>query len=397
VAVAKGAKRPYSQLRPVLLPFQRLLVGFGGKRGSEDRAIFQLFSNGLKSQRDEWVYDPDLSTLESKMRFMVDTYEAVRKGDGSTQRDAIKWDRELERYLAMNVRKSYDAELMREAAFRPFTKRWLYLDLHFNGMTYQLPIMFPLGETNQVISFSGTNFRSGYCVFSANGPVDLHFGAAADAYQIASRYRYTPSGERIDNITDWAVATFTARYGKGAGITRDGIFAYVYAALHDPVWRDTYAINLKRDFPRIPLHPGFARWADWGQRLLDLHIGYETVDPWPVLRTDTPDARARAAGVSPRVILKSDPSAGTVTLDSETVLSGIPAAAWSYRLGNRTAIDWVLDQHKEKTPRDPTIRARFNTYRFADHKERVADLLARVVRVSVDTVAIVDELSRAPR
>ena len=96
-------------------------------------------------------------------------------------------------------------------------------------------------------------------------------------------------------------------------------------------------------------------------------------------------------------MLKSDPAAGTVTLDSETVLSGIPAAAWDYRLGNRSAIDWVLDQHREKTPKDPMIRAKFNTYRFADHKDRVADLLARVVRVSVETMGIVAEIAAARR
>ncbi len=129
----------------------------------------------------------------------------------------------------------------------------------------------------------------------------------------------------------------------------------------------------------------------------DLHIGYEALEPWPVARTDTPDIRARAAGVSPKVILKSDPAAGTITLDSETRLSGIPAVAWDYRLGNRSGLDWVLDQHKEKTPRDPTIRARFNTYRFADHKARVADLLARVARVSVETMGLVAAMRNAAR
>jgi predicted helicase len=105
------------------------------------------------------------------------------------------------------------------------------------------------------------------------------------------------------------------------------------------------------------------------------------VEPWPVTRRDTPDDRARAAGLAPRVILKSDPTAGTVTLDSETVLSGIPAAAWDYRLGNRSAIDWVLDQHNERKPKDPTIREKFNTYRFADYKEAVVDLLDAVDRI----------------
>ena len=75
----------------------------------------------------------------------------------------------------------------------------------------------------------------------------------------------------------------------------------------------------------------------------------------------------------------------------------MPPEAWQYRLGNRSALEWVLDQHKERTPKDPTIRARFNTYRFADHKEEVIDLLCRVTRVSVETVAITEAMRRLPR
>ncbi len=171
-------------------------------------------------------------------------------------------------------------------------------------------------------------------------------------------------------------------------LTKDAIFHYVYGVLHDPLYREKYAQNLKRDFPRLPFYPDFWRWADWGERLMALHIGYETVEPWPLERRDIPDTKARAAGVSPRVILRADRDAGIITLDSETTLSGIPKEVWDYRLGNRAALDWILDQHKEKTPKDPTIREKFNTYRFADYKEKVVDLLMRVTRVSVETVAI---------
>lgn len=86
-----------------------------------------------------------------------------------------------------------------------------------------------------------------------------------------------------------------------------------------------------------------------------------------------------------------------VVVDSETQLGGIPAEAWAYRLGNRSAIDWVLDQHKEKKIKDPTVAAKFNTYRFADYKESMIDLLGRVVRVSVETVRITEEMKAARR
>jgi len=131
--------------------------------------------------------------------------------------------------------------------------------------------------------------------------------------------------------------------------------------------------------------------------LLDLHIGYESVEPWPLTRTDTPDERAEKAGLSPKPALKADKDAGTITLDSETSLSGIPEECWDYKLGNRSGLEWILDQYKERTPRDPTIREKFNTYRFTDYREEVIDLILRVTRVSVETIQITDAMSKAKR
>jgi len=185
--------------------------------------------------------------------------------------------------------------------------------------------------------------------------------------------------------------------GKGRAISKDAIFHYVYAVLHDPLYREKYAQNLKREFPRIAFYADFWRWADWGATLMGLHIGYESVEPWPLARTDTTDAKAAAAGLKPKPILRADHEHGIIILDSETLLSGAPPEAWAYKLGDRCALEWILDQHKEKTPKDPTIREKFNTYRFADYKEKVVDLLMRVARVSVETMAIVEAMRAAAR
>ena len=115
-------------------------------------------------------------------------------------------------------------------------------------------------------------------------------------------------------------------------------------------------------------------------------------EPWPLERIDTVDERARKAGLAPKALLRANKESGNIQLDSETQLRGVPAEAWIYKLGNRSALEWILDQHKEKTPKDPTIREKFNTYRFADHKEKVVDLLKRVTRVSVETMKIIDSM-----
>ena len=184
---------------------------------------------------------------------------------------------------------------------------------------------------------------------------------------------------------------------KSRPITKQAIFHYCYAVLHDPMYRDKYAQNLKREFPRIPLYPDFWQWAAWSEALMQLHIGYETVAPFALTRTDVPDEKARAAGMPPKAMLRGDVATGSIALDSETTLRGVPAAAWRYKLGNRSALEWVLDQYKEKKPKDPTIREKFDTYRFCDYKDKVIDLLARVATVSVETLRITDAMAKAER
>ena len=135
----------------------------------------------------------------------------------------------------------------------------------------------------------------------------------------------------------------------------------------------------------------------WGEELMNLHIGYEKLAPAKVRRADKVDEKLKETGASPKVILKADKEAGRIVLDSETTLSEVPAEAWEYKLGNRCALEWILDQYKEKKPKDPTIREKFNTYRFADYKEKVIDLLLRVTAVSVRTVEITKAMGKAVR
>ena len=190
---------------------------------------------------------------------------------------------------------------------------------------------------------------------------------------------------RVSNITQWGLRQFHEHYGDD-DISSEDVFAYVYAMLHDPAYRERYEIDLRREFPRVYFQDDFDWWAQQGRELLDLHLEFETAESWPLERNEKD-------GVTPtRAILRADKERGVITLDEQTTLAGIPAAAWEYRLGSRSALEWVLDQYKERKPRDPTIRERFNTYRFADHKERVVALIGRVCTVSTFTTGIVNEL-----
>ena len=395
------------------------------KTAGKERAIFKLFSLGVVTARDEWVYDESHTYLSQKVRALIDAYTADmdrlkhvpdRTSLTSELNTSIKWSRATKRDLANGVPYRFEAGRIITANYRPFVKHQLYFDGHLNEMRNMTTHIF--GEsgrgTNSSIVFTDAGSQKPFMAQAIDTVHDYHYVGAAAAAVAFPIERVDAEGKRHDNITDWALKQFTVHYkteapspqpspsGRGSNtaarkITKEAIFHYCYAVLHDPLYREKYAQNLKREFPRIPFYADFWQWAAWGEALMALHIGYEQVEPFALTRIDTPDEKARAAGLPPKAILRADADSGSITLDSETTLRGIPADAWLYKLGNRSALDWVLDQYKEKKPKDPTIREKFDTYRFADYKEKVIDLLMRVTTVSVETVRMTQAMRARSR
>jgi predicted helicase len=255
-------------------------------------------------------------------------------------------------------------------------------------MRYQLTNLYE--NKNFVIAFSGTSSSKPFSTLITDTPYCYDL---LEKTQCLPLYRYDKNGNRIENITDWGLQQFVKHYNKGINplvITKQDIFHYVYAVLHHPAYRKKYELNLKREFPRIPFYDNFHQWAAWGEQLMNLHIHYETAEPYP-LRITNYELRD---GVIPKPKLKANKEAGVIILDEQTELHDIPAEAWNYKLGNRSALEWILDQYQEKKSNDPTIAEQFDTYRFADYKDEVIVLLQRVCTVSVETMKIVEEMNR---
>ncbi|MHB1144049.1 MAG: type ISP restriction/modification enzyme [Thiobacillus sp.] len=377
----------------------------GTTKSTQEKAIFKSYALGINTARDDWLYDFDLNALTDKAEYLVDQYNK-HSPMATTFDESIKWSEALKLRLKASKKATFNFSSARPVTYRPFTPRHLFDSPVFIDRRSGIDEFYPTGleQTNPLICMIGISTPKPFSVLGSGVPVDLHVIGAGSGASYFPVYRHSKTGERIDNITDWALKQFTAHYkpetgsGKGAKkITKEAIFHYCYAVLHDPLYREKYAQNLKREFPRIPFHADFWQWAAWGEALMALHIGYEQVAPFALTRTDTPDDKTRAAGLSPKALLRADPEAGSIALDSETTLRGIPAEAWLYKLGNRSALDWVLDQYKEKKPKDPTIREKFDTYRFADYKEKVIDLLMRVTTVSVETVRMTQAMRTVAR
>ena len=372
----------FDQLLPLANRETKFAKGF-----NEEMAVFSLFAMGISTNRDEWVYDFDVGNLRDKALFFADKYNELLDNGDDSDMPVIKWSRDLRNEFRRGRRIVYNDGNRIQSLHRPFVVRQHFADFTMNDvLTKNHYEMFgdDLRGSNQVVCFSGIASNKPFQTLAVKQPSSLDL---LEKTQCLPLYRYTADGERVSNITEWGLRQFREHYGTDA-ITAGDIFAYTYAMLHDPAYRQQYEIDLRHDFPRVYFQDDFAWWAQKGRGLLDLHLGFETAEPWPLERLDQD-------GVTPkRAILRADNERGVITLDEQTTLHGVPTEAWEYRLGNRSALEWVLDQYKERKPRDPTIRERFNTYRFADHKERVIDLLGRVCAVSAFTTTIVGELSQ---
>jgi predicted helicase len=206
--------------------------------------------------------------------------------------------------------------------------------------------------TNKIIAVN-TNKRE-FNVLVTSIIANNHFNGDS---QCLPFFRYDREGNQTDNITDWGLRQFTDYY-KDPTITREEIFHYTYAVLHNPTYRKKYGLNLKRDFPRLPFYDDFRKWAGWGNALMSLHINYETVEPWPLEQHDF-DVKAEAKRQKDafgnveepegefarkpkvKVKLKANKAKGVIEIDELTFLSGVPAEAWEYKLGNRSAIGFM--------------------------------------------------------
>jgi predicted helicase len=367
------------------------------KAGKSQEAVFELFSRGIVSNRDEWVYDFSQDNLEDKIRFCIDVYQQTLQDKDYRYKEQIKWDEELSRYAARKINKDFEINSIVKSLYRPYTKQYLYFDKHFNGRTYKwFNIWNALDSENYYISLPGIGSSKSFQSLVTNKITCLD---CLEKTQCLPLYRYDERGNRIENITDWGLQQFHNHYFRGDSriaptITKLDIFHYTYAVLHNPAYRQKYEQNLKRDFPRIPFYDNFRQWVAWGRRLMDLHINYETIEPYNLKRIDieSPLTPLTKRGTNPKVKLKAEKDKGTIILDTDTSLHGVPPEAWDYKLGNRSALEWILNQYKEKKPKDKAIAEKFNTYRFADYKEEVIDLIQRVCTVSVETMNIIKQM-----
>ena len=372
-----------------------------GTKGTVVDTIFKTYSNGVSTGRDAWAYNFNRNVLVENVERMFGTYNLetirwIQRVDLNSNIDdfvisddeKIKWSETLKRNLHRGKGADFSTENVRRSLYRPFTKSNLYFDRMMNERVYLFPSIFPIAEIeseNQVICVSNIGGRADFWCYLTNIIPNLTI-TAIDGNQCFPFYTYDEDGtNRQENITDWALAQFRDHYGDDT-ITKWDIFHYTYGLLHHPNYREKYQANLKRDLPHIPFAEDFWGFANAGVTLANLHVNYESCLKYEKLRhIETP-----GMPIDWRVDkMKLSKDKTQLKYNDYLTLDGIPVETYDYHLGNRSALEWVIDQYRVKTDKRSGI---VNDPNRADQPRYIVDLIARVINVSLKTVELVKSL-----
>ena len=396
--------------------------------------LFGLASNGLETKRDVWVFNTSAPALRERIyaqiAFYNDQAQKQRKDSGWPERipTRFKWEAKAERAARRGKLIEVNEAGFGVSLYRPFFRQHLYLDRSLNNSVHRIFDIFPSPKQRvpQIVieyKLRVAGRVPGILAVDAVPDVACAGGASGQATFTFPRYVYDSAAEnenssifsvvtrgdrrssaitaRHDNITDQALAIYQARYG--ADVTADHIFAYVYGILHSPDYRERYATDLARMLPRIPevtTTEAFYAFAEAGQDLLDLHIGYEEVEPYPLEERWGSDA---PADDKRWYVRKKMDWAGTskekdysaIVVNEWLTLGGIPEEAHRYVVGPRSALKWLFDRYWVRTDKDSGIVNDPNDWGLElqpPQPDYIATLVKRVVTVSVETMRIVDGL-----
>ena len=366
-------------------------------KGITNDVIFKIYSLGVSTNRDAWSRNYNSIELSRNIGRMIETYNnEVVKWDRRITKETelddflnidntkICWSEALKRNLLSGKTTEFDEKNIRISLYRPFTKSYLYFHRMMTERVYVNPSIFPTTETeaeNLILCVAGIGNRKGFgCLVSNKIPtLDLSF----EKNQGFPFYIYDEDGSnRRENITDWALNAFQTQY-KDDTITKWDIFHYNYGLLHHPEYREKYQANLKRDLPHIPYVKDFWGFANAGARLAEIHVNYESqpeYDPLKLIQNPDVPLNWRVE----KMKLSKDKT--SLVYNDFLTIDGIPPKALEYRLGTRSALEWIVNQYCVKTDKRSGI---VNDPNRENDPQYIVRLIGQVITVSLETVDIV--------
>lgn len=408
-------------------------ISMGGKKDKTGTFIFDTFARGLETARDAWCYNSSGRRLERQVRASIThfnqklaQYRAELERDPSLSPDTytadapreISWSRSLRNDFARQREIHFSEGQIVHSTYRPFYRQWLYFGRRMNNVIGQIPLLFPDQKKNRVICVPGRGGDKGFSAFLVDSIPDLNLAPAMGGYQcfpltlyeedtVGNDDLFSVNGDEESSyrarhgITDAGLAHFQKAYPDQT-ITKDDIFYYTYGLLHSEDYRRRFADNLTKELPRIPCvkkATDFWAFVEAGRRLGDLHINYESVEPYPVtlkqgdLSLATIDDPVKFFRVEKMAFGKGK-DRSTISYNSNITLIDVPLEAYDYIVNGKPAIDWVMERQAVKVDKDSGIVNDANDYanETVGDPRYPYDLLRRVITVSIETMKIVRAL-----
>lgn len=399
--------------------FEKYIV-FGDKKKNKN-VVFNKYTAGVITNRETWVYSFSKNKLIEQVSSMLGFYNKEvekYKKESKNQTDVklesliskdpkkIKWDQGLMDNASKCRKIKFENDSVRIGLYRPFFKQNLYFDKNLNWSRYQLPSILPTKNSkNFLICISGSGGTKDFsCVITDNIPDrQMQFnGQCFPLYYFEEQDKSTPSlfqnsedkYVRKDGVSDFIIDRVRKQYGAN-NITKEDIFYYVYGILHSPDYRNTFANDLKKMLPRLPLVEDvrdFWAFSKAGRKLGDLHVNYEEVPPYENVKVS--GTQHGKYEVTKMKFLAKDKK-DTVIYNDYIKLENIPAKAYEYVVNGKSAIEWILERYQIKTDKASGITNNPNDWGKEHKKPRyILDLLLSVINLSVQTVDIVNGLPK---
>ena len=383
---------------------KHLAIGDKSTKGKPDtKAIFTLFTLGVATGRDAWIYNYSLASLESNISRSIDFFNTQA---GLTELDydptKFSWGRQQKKDAERGKRYYFTPTSVITAVYRPFCKRHGYIQRDMINMMYQTAKLFPTSQhKNVVISIPGSGIRKPFSCFISNAVLDLNSQDAGaqcfPLYWYEERDADAPmldlgleandgDYKRHDGISNFGLKQFRAAYGDPK-IGKEDIFYYVYGLLHSTEYRTRFENDLKKELPRIPFAKDFWTFSKAGRKLAELHLNYETIEPWPVKEESHGNFRVSKMRFPKKGIRH------TIIYNDTCTLSEIPEEAYEYIVNGKSAIEWLMERYAVTTDKDSGIVNDPNDWCTEQGDPRyIIDLVKRIIRVSMETMDIIKSL-----
>jgi predicted helicase len=384
----------------------------GCKNINTQLAIYDVYSCGLKTNRDVWMYNYSRRDLSCNMKKMIETYNSMVNGTMNGDRNSknlISWTVNLKNHLNRGIKHKH-SEDFREIMYRPFSKEYLYYSTPFIERPSQIPKIFPTSNhENIVISVMGVGARQNFSSLATSCIPDFHLHDTGQCFPL---YWYSKTENamtaslvgadehgyvRHDAITDWALETFQKHF-KDDRVSKEDIFWYIYGILSSTEYKTKYGSDLKKMLPRIPFAQDFWAFSLAGRSLGSLHLEYETVEPYPLEeRASALLMGADAFKVQKMAYPKKNgkPDKTKIVYNTNLTLAGIPLEAYDYVVNGKSALEWIMDRYQVKQDKDSKIVNDPNKWCEEHENPRyIVDLIKSIVTVSLATNEIVRGLPK---